>query len=67
MTTKEQIIKEAKRIREDVEIDDVEYEILSYRLYSLVNEARQTILRISGSPVVAEGGEALYALYNAEG
>ncbi len=54
-------------MREGVEISDVEYEILSYRLYSLVNEARQAIMRISGSPVVAEGGEALYALYNAEG
>jgi len=67
MMNKEQTINDAKQLREGVELDDIEYEILSYRLYSMVNEARQTILRVSGSPVVAEGGEALYALYNAEG
>ena len=67
MTKKEQIIEQSRKMLEGVELTDIEYEILSYRLYAMVNEARQAVLRISGSPVVAEGGEALYALYNAEG
>jgi N-methylhydantoinase B/oxoprolinase/acetone carboxylase alpha subunit len=57
----------SERMREGVDLNDVEYEILSYRLYAIVNEARQAIMRVSGSPVVAEGGEALFAIYNAEG
>jgi N-methylhydantoinase B len=67
MLKKEQIIEEAKHMREGVDLSDVEYEILSYRLYSLVNESRQAVMRVSGSPVVAEGGEALFAIYNTEG
>lgn len=67
MSQKERIAQQAKELREDAYSTDVEYEILSYRLYALVNEARQAIMRVSGSPVVAEGGEALFAIYNAEG
>jgi N-methylhydantoinase B len=67
MARKQEVIEEAKRLREGIRVSDVEYEILSYRLYSMVNESRQAIMRVSGSPVVAEGGEALFALYNAEG
>jgi len=43
------------------------YEILAHRLYSICNDARQAILRVSGSPVVAEGGEALFAIYDPHG
>jgi len=48
-------------------LSPVDFEILSYRLYSIVNEGRQAIMRVSGSPVVAEGGEALFALYDPHG
>ena len=48
-------------------LSPVEFEILSYRLNSIANEARQAILRVSGSPVVAEGGEALFAIYDPHG
>ena len=46
------------------ELEPIEFDILSYRLYSIINQGRQAILRVSGSPVVAEGGEALFAVYD---
>ncbi|MFC2058618.1 hydantoinase B/oxoprolinase family protein [Chloroflexota bacterium] len=48
-------------------LSPVDFEILSYRMYSICNEARQAIMRVSGSPVVAEGGEALFAIYDPHG
>ena len=48
-------------------LSPVDFEILSYRMNSIAKEARQAILRVSGSPVVAEGGEALFAVYDAHG
>jgi N-methylhydantoinase B len=45
----------------------VEFEILTYRMNSIANEARETIMRVSGSPVVAEGGEAFFAIYDPHG
>jgi N-methylhydantoinase B len=48
-------------------LSPVDFEILSYRMNSIANEARQAILRVSGSPVVAEGGEALFAVYDPHG
>jgi N-methylhydantoinase B len=48
-------------------LSPVDFEILSYRMNSIANEARQAILRVSGSPVVAEGGEALFAIYDPHG
>jgi len=48
-------------------LSPVEFEILSYRMNSIANEARQAVLRVSGSPVVAEGGECLFAIYDPSG
>lgn len=45
-------------------LSPVDFEILSYRMHSICNEARQAVLRVSGSPVVAEGGECLFAVYD---
>ncbi|MFC1944015.1 hydantoinase B/oxoprolinase family protein [Chloroflexota bacterium] len=45
-------------------LNPVDFEILSYRMHSICNEARQAVLRVSGSPVVAEGGECLFAIYD---
>jgi N-methylhydantoinase B len=67
MSQKTELLDETSLVRKGGLVSDIEYEILSYRLYSLVNEARQAIMRVSGSPVVAEGGEALFGLYNQEG
>ena len=54
-------------VMEYEKLDQIEFDILSYRLYSIINEGRQAIMRVSGSPVVAEGGEALFAAYDAYG
>ncbi|PKN30186.1 MAG: hypothetical protein CVU64_04665 [Deltaproteobacteria bacterium HGW-Deltaproteobacteria-21] len=54
-------------VRRYQELDQIEFSILSYRLYSIINEGRQAIMRVSGSPVVAEGGEALFAVYDPYG
>ena len=48
-------------------LSPVDFEILSYRMNSIANEARQAVLRVSGSPVVAEGGECLFAIYDPSG
>src|SRR3989304_9983492 len=48
-------------------LDPVEFDILSHRLYSIINEGRQAVMRVSGSPVVSEGGEALFAVYDPYG
>ncbi|OPY56621.1 MAG: Acetophenone carboxylase delta subunit [Pelotomaculum sp. PtaU1.Bin035] len=48
-------------------LSPIEFEILSHRIYSIMNEARQGVMRVSGSPVVCEAGECLFAAYTAEG
>jgi len=55
------------KVKEYEKLDPIEFDILSYRLYSIINEGRQAVMRVSGSPVVAEGGEALFAAYDAYG
>lgn len=55
------------QVKQYEKLDPVEFDIISHRLYSVVNEARQAVMRVSGSPVVAEGGEALFAFYDAYG
>ena len=53
-----------EELRKYQKLSPVDFEILSYRMHSICNEARQAVLRVSGSPVVAEGGECLFAIYN---
>ncbi len=55
------------KVRQYEKLDPIEFAILSYRLYSIINEGRQAVMRVSGSPVVAEGGEALFAVYDPYG
>jgi N-methylhydantoinase B len=54
-------------VRKYEKLEPVEFDILSHRLYSIINEARQAVMRVSGSQVVAEGGEAMFAVYDAYG
>ena len=54
-----------EKVKEYEKLDPIEFDILSYRLYSIINEGRQAVMRVSGSPVVAEGGESLFAVYDA--
>src|SRR4030066_161846 len=55
------------KVKQYKKLDPIEFDILSYRLYSIINEGRQAVMRVSGSPVVAEGGEALFAVYDPYG
>lgn len=56
-----------KKVKKYKKLGPIEFDILSYRLYSIINEGRQAVMRVSGSPVVAEGGEALFAIYDPYG
>lgn len=60
-------IPSVNKVKEYQKLDPIEFDILSYRLYSIINEGRQAVMRVSGSPVVAEGGEALFAVYDPYG
>ncbi len=55
-------IPSLNEVKQYEKLAPVEFDILSYRLYSIINEARQAVMRVSGSPVVAEGGEALFTI-----
>jgi len=61
------LVPPLEKVRKYEELDPIEFDILSHRLYSIINEARQAVMRVSGSPVVAEGGEALFAVYDSYG
>jgi len=60
-------IPPVNKLKQYKRLDPIEFDILSYRLYSIINEGRQATMRVSGSPVVAEGGEALFAIYDPYG
>ncbi|MBI2875230.1 MAG: hydantoinase B/oxoprolinase family protein [Firmicutes bacterium] len=49
------------------QLDKVEYEIFSHRLFNIVEEGRIAMGHVSASPVVVEGGETLCAFYTPEG
>lgn len=61
------LIPPLRTVRKYKELDPIEFDILSYRIYSIMNECREAVMRVSGSPVVAEGGEALFAIYDSYG
>lgn len=48
-------------------IDPVRYQIFRNRIYNILEEGRITIRKVTGSPVVAEGGETLCSFYTSEG
>ncbi len=49
------------------ELDPVRYQIFRNRLYNILEEGRITIRKVTGSSVVAEGGETLCSFYTSEG
>ncbi|MBI2874405.1 MAG: hydantoinase B/oxoprolinase family protein [Firmicutes bacterium] len=58
------------KVRSDqakVKLDQVTYEILQHRMFQILMEARYGLMRVSGSPVVCETGEAMYSMYDASG
>ncbi|MBI2954057.1 MAG: hydantoinase B/oxoprolinase family protein [Chloroflexi bacterium] len=48
-------------------LDPIKYEIYSHRLYNILEEGRITIRRVTGSAMVAEGGETLCSFYMSDG
>lgn len=50
-----------------VEIDPVNYEIFSHRLWAIGEEGRIALQRVTASPIVAQGGECMCSFYDADG
>ena len=48
-------------------VDSITYEILRHRLFSLLQEGRYAMARVSGSPVATEAKETLTSVYKANG
>ncbi len=48
-------------------IDPVRYEMFRHRLFNILEEGRMAMHMVSGSPVVAEGGECMASFYTADG
>ena len=50
-----------------MELDPVKYEIFRHRLFNILEEGRGAMINISGSPVIAEGGECMTSIYDSAG
>ncbi len=53
--------------RREVAIDPVKYEIAVHRIAAMLREGSYALVRTSGSPIVAEVGEYMFAIYDAQG
>ena len=49
------------------ELDPIRYEVCVRRLNSILEQGRQAIAMISGSPAIVEGGEFMTSLYDGQG
>ena len=50
-----------------LELDPVKYEVFVRRLSSVLEEGRQAVAMVSGSPAIVEGGEFMTSLYEGNG
>ena len=48
-------------------LDPIKYEVFMRRLKSILEEGRQAIAMVSGSPAIVEGGEFMTSFYNGDG
>src|SRR4030067_2825855 len=53
--------------RRHISIDPVKYEIAVHRIAAMLREGSYALVRTSGSPIVAEVGAYMFAIYDAEG
>ena len=53
--------------RKKISIDPVKYEIAVHRIAAILREGSYALVRTSGSPIVSEVGEYMFAIYDAEG
>ena len=51
----------------DKALDPIKYEVLIRRLKTILEEGRQAIAMVSGSPAIAEGGEFMTSFYDGGG
>ncbi len=49
------------------QVDPVKYEVFRHRLFTILEEGRIAMKRVSGSSVVVEGGETMCSLHRADG
>ena len=49
------------------ELDPIRYEVFFQRVRSLLEEGRQAVAMVSGSPGIVEGGECMTSIYDGEG
>ena len=50
-----------------MDMDPVRYEVFLHRLWAIGEEGRQTLQRVTASPIVAQGGEVMSSFYDTEG
>lgn len=53
--------------RKDISIDPIKYEIAVHRIGAMLREGSYSLVRTSGSPIVTEVGEYMFAIYDADG
>lgn len=53
--------------RKDISIDPIKYEIAVHRIGAMLREGSFSLVRTSGSPIVTEVGEYMFAIYDADG
>ena len=49
------------------QLDPVKYEIFAHRLWAIGEAGRQTLQRVSASPIVVQGGECMQSFYDVDG
>jgi N-methylhydantoinase B len=54
-------------LKEKSTLDPITYEIIKHKVWQILWEGRETMLKVSGSPVVCEAKEAMFALYDGNG
>jgi N-methylhydantoinase B len=59
--------KEKKKKEDRKELDPITYEVLKHKIWQILWEGREAMLHVSGSPVVSEAKECMFAIYDAEG
>ena len=49
------------------ELDPITYEVIKHKIWQILWEGREAMLHVSGSPVVSEAKECMFAIYDAQG
>ena len=52
---------------QQAQLDPVKFEIFAHRLWAIGEAGRETLQRVTASPIVAQGGECMQSFYDVEG